>query len=78
MRFRPLAPTERATRCVSCTPPTSLRHTAGDGSTLSFSFDGVHGEDTSQSEIFQEVKDVAQSVLQGYNGCIMAYGQTGV
>lgn len=31
----------------------------------------------SQQEVFEEVKPLATSVLDGYNVCIFAYGQTG-
>lgn len=52
-----------------------------DGSSLPFSYDKVHGQpkgtSNSQADIFSGVSDIVQSVLQGFNGCIMAYGQTG-
>lgn len=53
-----------------------------DGSSLQFSFDKVHGfpdgAHNSQADIFSDVQDIVLSVLQGLNGCIMAYGQTGL
>ena len=44
----------------------------------SFNYDHIYPEDSNQSEIFDETsKDVVKSVLNGYNGTIFAYGQTG-
>lgn len=40
-------------------------------------FDFVIPEHASQEEIFEEVRPLATSVLDGYNVCIFAYGQTG-
>jgi kinesin family protein C2/C3 len=40
-------------------------------------FDLVIPEKSTQEEIFEEVRPLATSVLDGYNVCIFAYGQTG-
>ncbi|OQV16533.1 Kinesin-like protein KIF3B [Hypsibius exemplaris] len=41
-------------------------------------FDAVHGKDSTQEEIFEEsVRPLVEAVLQGFNGTIFAYGQTG-
>lgn len=45
-------------------------------SSKSFKFDRVFGTNTTQIEIFNEVKGVIHSVMTGFNGTIMAYGQT--
>ena len=46
--------------------------------TKSFNYDHIYPEDSNQEEIFEETsKNVVQSVLNGYNGTIFAYGQTG-
>ena len=43
-----------------------------------FTFDGVFDPDSNQKEVYEEVgKPVLKDVLQGYNGSILAYGQTG-
>jgi kinesin family protein C2/C3 len=42
-----------------------------------YEFDLVLGEKTTQVSIFEEVRPLATSVLDGYNVCIFAYGQTG-
>ena len=42
-----------------------------------YSFDGVFDPDCTQKEVYEEVgKPVLKDVLQGYNGSILAYGQT--
>jgi len=43
----------------------------------SFKFDRVFGPRVDQAEIFTEVEPLVQSVLDGFNVCIFAYGQTG-
>ncbi|KAF5748853.1 hypothetical protein HS088_TW04G00813 [Tripterygium wilfordii] len=43
----------------------------------SYSFDKVFHPGSSQDEVFSEVEPVIKSVLDGYNACIFAYGQTG-
>lgn len=44
----------------------------------SFTFDGVLGPHTSQEGVYDAAaRDVVESVLQGYNGTVLAYGQTG-
>ena len=42
----------------------------------SFAFDKVWGPDHTQQSIFQDVEPLALSVVDGYNACIFAYGQT--
>lgn len=43
-----------------------------------FTYDYVATEDSTQSEIFEQcAKGICDSTLQGYNGTIFAYGQTG-
>jgi kinesin family member C2/C3 len=41
-----------------------------------FNFDRVWGPDHSQQSIFQDVEPIALSVVDGFNACIFAYGQT--
>jgi len=48
------------------------------GSSKSFDFDGVMDPQSEQKEVFNLVgKPVLKDVLAGYNGAILAYGQTG-
>jgi hypothetical protein len=43
-----------------------------------FTFDGVFGEDSEQSQVYEAAGySLVNSVLDGYNGTIFAYGQTG-
>ena len=43
-----------------------------------FRFDTVFGERSTQDEVYlRTTKGVVDSVLKGFNGCVMCYGQTG-
>lgn len=42
-----------------------------------FELDRVFGPHVDQAELFEEVQPVVQSVFDGYNACVLAYGQTG-
>eukprot|EP00112_Aurelia_sp_Birch-Aquarium-sp1_P007262 Seg1790.9 transcript_id=Seg1790.9/GoldUCD/mRNA.D3Y31 product="Kinesin-like protein KIF17" protein_id=Seg1790.9/GoldUCD/D3Y31 len=42
-----------------------------------FTFDGVYDADSTNEEIYSDfVGPLVESVLEGYNGCVFAYGQT--
>ncbi|XP_043693815.1 kinesin-like protein KIN-14B isoform X2 [Telopea speciosissima] len=42
-----------------------------------YTFDKVFHQGSSQDEVFSEIAPVIKSVMDGYNVCIFAYGQTG-
>lgn len=50
---------------------------AGDDNNYEFTFDKIFGPETSQKEVFNfAASSVVESVMNGYNGTIFAYGQT--
>jgi len=50
---------------------------SGKAETFQFDFDHVFDTSTSQDQVFEEVSQLVQSAIDGYNVCIFAYGQTG-
>ncbi|AQK70349.1 hypothetical protein ZEAMMB73_Zm00001d016232 [Zea mays] len=42
-----------------------------------FGADRVFGQESTQDDMFEEVKPILRSTLDGHNICILAYGQTG-
>ena len=83
VRVRPLSSDEKARGCLQVLQidPSTAQVTALNPKTQTrtgFSFNAVFGPDTCQQEIYdQAVFGLVESVLEGYNGTIFAYGQTG-
>ncbi|OAF67122.1 hypothetical protein A3Q56_05148 [Intoshia linei] len=49
-----------------------------EGNVKKFTFDSVHGEESTQKGIYKEsFTNIVKSVLSGFNGTVFAYGQTG-
>lgn len=46
-------------------------------SKMEFSFDRIFDPEAKQEDVFEELAQLVQSGLDGYNVCIFAYGQTG-
>lgn len=71
VRLRPF----EGTSCVKSVQPDSIEI---EGLNQPFTFDNVFGTNSTQEEVFNlAVKPSIEGVLQGYNGCVLAYGQTG-
>lgn len=64
---------DTAARSITVTP----KDDADRGNFRTFTFDGILGPDSKQSDAFESVKDTVLSVLDGVSACVMCYGQTG-
>ncbi|GMI79317.1 hypothetical protein like AT5G27550 [Hibiscus trionum] len=56
---------------------TELQVVSSDSSKKQFKFDHVFRPEDGQEAVFARTKPIVTSVLDGYNVCIFAYGQTG-
>uniref|UniRef100_A0A8R1I7W8 Kinesin motor domain-containing protein n=1 Tax=Caenorhabditis japonica TaxID=281687 RepID=A0A8R1I7W8_CAEJA len=55
-----------------------LRNPKDHEDTKDFTFDAIYDENSTQSDLYEETfRDLVDSVLNGYNATIFAYGQTG-
>ena len=82
IRVRPMNKHEKeqnSTICVDVdTGNNSVAVTSNKNDTKTFQFDYVYPMDTTQREIYDQVAfPIVDSIFQGYNGTIFAYGQTG-
>ena len=50
---------------------------ATDTAPLSFEFDRIFSPDMDQREVYSEVEELVLCALDGYNVCLMSYGQSG-
>lgn len=80
-RFRPISEKEREYSKNLCTEYMDSSQvtikTTNDLNTYRFSFDKIFGPKSNQQEVFEySAKPIIDSVLNGYNGTIFAYGQT--
>ncbi|CAK8572440.1 unnamed protein product [Lathyrus sativus] len=81
-RCRPLSASETGNGYTSVvnfesTLDNELQVINSDSSKKSFKFDHVFKPEDNQEAVFSQTKPIAISVLDGFNVCIFAYGQTG-
>lgn len=63
---------------MSCIDQISEQFVQIVGLNQQFHFDRVFGPTSGQQDVFDEaVRPTVEGVLEGYNGCVLAYGQTG-
>jgi kinesin family protein C1 len=69
-------PSKSGKRSIKCGPDTieTGSYTGCPNKTKKFNFDKVFDQDSRQEEIFEEVQDLIQSSMEGFNVCIMSYG----
>ena len=80
-RFRPMNDLERTSgneQVCDFTSPTSLTfHSSREKNVYRFNFDRIFPPSSTQQDIYDfGVKGIIDSVLDGYNGTVLAYGQT--
>uniref|UniRef100_A0A0D3G7C5 Kinesin-like protein n=1 Tax=Oryza barthii TaxID=65489 RepID=A0A0D3G7C5_9ORYZ len=81
-RCRPLSTAEISNGCSSIVQidpshETELQFVPSDKDRKAFKFDHVFGPSDNQETVFAESLPVVRSVMDGFNVCIFAYGQTG-
>ncbi|KAG8085489.1 hypothetical protein GUJ93_ZPchr0010g8041 [Zizania palustris] len=81
-RCRPLSADEVSNGCSSIVEidpshETELQYVPSDKDKKVFKFDHVFGPAEDQETVFAESLPVVRSVMDGFNVCIFAYGQTG-
>ncbi|KAL1193377.1 Kinesin-like protein KIN-14R [Cardamine amara subsp. amara] len=81
-RCRPLNKEETSTKCATIVDfdgakDGELGVITGNNSKKSFKFDRVYTPKDGQVDVFADASPMVVSVLDGYNVCIFAYGQTG-
>ncbi|CAN7063307.1 unnamed protein product [Brassica oleracea var. botrytis] len=81
-RCRPLNKEETSTRCATAVDfdgakDGELGVVTGNNSKKNFKFDRVYTPKDGQVDVFADASPMVVSVLDGYNVCIFAYGQTG-
>ena len=81
VRVRPMNKHEKeqnSTLCVEVDPSNCTVSVTSSKSIKTFPFDYVYGMDSTQREVYDQVAfPIVDSIFQGYNGTVFAYGQTG-
>ncbi|TMW62185.1 hypothetical protein Poli38472_009678 [Pythium oligandrum] len=78
-RVRPISKGEisNGSKAVCKFTPEEITVTGEKGKVKTWEFDHVFDTNSSQEELFAEVRPLVTSILDGYSVCIFAYGQTG-
>jgi kinesin family member 15 len=77
VRVRPCNRREIEAGASKCVTVDAQRRAISVANNKTFTFDYVADEISTQEEIYLNIgKPVADNCLNGYNGCIFAYGQT--
>lgn len=79
VRVRPdSVPLEKKLDGFNLNTDTSLIELTVTGTQHSFNFDNIFPDNAAQEDVFKGSSlAIMDGVLDGYNGCIFAYGQTG-
>lgn len=81
-RFRPLNKLElsKGSRCsVTALTHDTVQVTTQDNSSHTFSFDRLFGTNSEQADVYDySGKPLVDALFQGFNGCLLAYGQVSV
>ncbi|MCQ2817957.1 MAG: hypothetical protein MJ252_11890, partial [archaeon] len=78
LRIRPKNEKEKDDNCQYLNVVENSVLAQGRNETKQFTFDYIASEDATQMDIFDNTaKDICNNVLEGYNGTIFVYGQTG-
>jgi kinesin family member C2/C3 len=78
-RVRPISKSELAngSKAVCKFTPEEITIAGDKGKVKTWEFDRVFDTNSTQDEVFGEVRPLVTSILDGYSVCIFAYGQTG-
>ena len=80
IRVRPMNKHEKEQNSTVCVDVDKANNTVSVSKTdcKTFQFDYVYPMETTQRQIYDEVAfPIVDSIFQGYNGTVFAYGQTG-
>lgn len=78
-RVRPLLDDERyfGLRSIISSDSSNLLLKISETKSKQYAFDRVFHQQSTQEQVFSEIEPLIKSALDGYNVCILAYGQTG-
>lgn len=78
MRTRPASAREAKQPCLLQLDNHSLKYLGPECFSNTFSYDAIFEPQATQGQVFSSLEGIVLSVLQGFNGTICAYGQTGM